>query len=304
MIRSVTVINPSGRELTMVLNNPWESGLAVLEVSGLGPPKATINSSKVVGRDGTIVNSTRVDSRNIVFNLKFMPNKTIQESRRRTYEFFPIKKSVELRFNTDEESYFTYGYVESNEASVFSAETGTTISVICEDPYFYLGGKEDSQITQFTTVIPMFEFPFSNESLEEKLLIFGNQLTVPDKTLFYQGTTPTGFVARMVFSGSVVNPALYNVLTAERIKIDTTKLASLTGSGIKEGDEIIISTVRGAKKIQLFRDGLYKNILNTADKNMVWLELQPGDNVLTYTADLGAANMSVEIRNRVLLEGF
>ena len=59
MIQSVTVTNPKGESLKLVLRAPESSGLIIQEISGLGPSKANINSTELATMDGSIFASAR-----------------------------------------------------------------------------------------------------------------------------------------------------------------------------------------------------------------------------------------------------
>ena len=69
MIRSVTVINHLGEPLKMELGRPELSGFLIKEITGLGPPKANINSTENSTDDGSVFNSARLDARNIVLTM-------------------------------------------------------------------------------------------------------------------------------------------------------------------------------------------------------------------------------------------
>ena len=51
MIKSITVINPKGESLELDLFHPEKSGLIVKSITGLGPPKANINSTELARAD-------------------------------------------------------------------------------------------------------------------------------------------------------------------------------------------------------------------------------------------------------------
>ena len=101
MIQSVTVTNPKGESLKLVLRDPESSGLIIQEISGLGPSKANINSTELATMDGSIFASARATERNIVLTLILLPIPSIETVRQKTYSFFPIKKAVTLLVETD-----------------------------------------------------------------------------------------------------------------------------------------------------------------------------------------------------------
>ena len=76
-----------------------------------------------------------------------------------------------------------------------------------------------------------------------------------------------------------------------------------TETGIMSGDTIIINTNRGSKSIILLRDGVEYNILNCLEKGSKWFTLVKGDNIFSYTAETGAANLSFYITNKIAYDG-
>ena len=72
MIKTVKITNYRGEVLILDLANPYSSGLAVTNIDGLGPEKASINTVEIASNDGAMFNSARVESRNIVMSLRFV----------------------------------------------------------------------------------------------------------------------------------------------------------------------------------------------------------------------------------------
>ena len=303
MIKSLTITNHLGESIELELGAPEKSGLFISQIEGLGPPKATVNTSDMATNDGSIFNSSRVGQRNIVLTLGFLFNPTIEDSRQKSYKYFPIKKRIRIEVETENRICETYGIVESNEPIFFSAMTGTVISVICPDPYFYSTGEDGLTVSTFFAQDPLFEFDFSNESLTENLIEFGNIISVPEQTIFYEGDADTGVVMYLHALGAVENITIHNTQTLESMRIDTDKLTTLTGSGLGAGDTIIISTIKGAKSIYLLRLGVHINILNCLDRNSDWFQLSKGDNVFAYEVEVGSSNLEFRIENQTLYEG-
>lgn len=69
MIKKVIVTNYLGESLEMELARPEVSGLAITDIEGLGPVKATINTSEIATGDGALYNSAKLETRNIVMTL-------------------------------------------------------------------------------------------------------------------------------------------------------------------------------------------------------------------------------------------
>ena len=297
MIKSITVINPKGESLVLDLFHPEKSGLIVRSISGLGPPKANINSTDLATADGALYSSARASTRNIVFNLQFMFAPTIEDSRQLTYKYFPLKKLVKIEVETDNRSLETSGYVESNQPDIFSKEETTQISILCLNPFFY---DPDPSVTQFATVTPTFEFPFSNESTTENLIEFGTINLDTRSTIDYVGDVDTGVLITIHALGSVSGYlTIYNVETQEKMVVDLAKIKTLIGKDYGSGDDIIISTVSGDKYVQVLHDGKYTNAIAAIEKLADWFQVSVGRNIFNFTVTKGIENlvMSFSYRN-------
>ena len=306
MIKSFTVTNYLGDSIKLEMGRPEKSGFLIKSVSGLGPSKANINTTEVSTNDGSLFNSARLNQRNIVFEFIFVETingESIEDVRQKSYKYFPLKKNLDLLIETDNRIVKTTGYVESNEPDIFSSKEGTQISIICPDPHFYSAGPDGNNITVFYGVEPVFEFPFSNESLTDPLITFGNIHLKTENVITYKGDTEIGVTIHIHAIGEAENITIYNTGTREIMRIDTTKLESLTGSGIIAGDDIIIKTQKGDKSITLIREGKFINILNCLGKGTDWFTLAKGDNIFAFTAESGTTNLQFWIENKVIYEG-
>lgn len=301
MLKEFIVTNYRGESITLELDNPESSGFLIKEISGLGPCKASINRTEVSTNDGSIYNSARLDDRNIIIKLAFWGS-DVETIRQLSYKYFPIKKHITLEFVTDNRDCVATGYVESNEPDIFSSDEETSISIICPDSFFY-SAQKNTNTTTFYGEEPLFEFPFENNSLTERLIEFGTINAYTDANVYYDGDSEVGVTITIHAIGEVTNIGIYNTGTRESMLIDTDRITSITGQAIKAGDDIIIVTTKGQKSIRLLRDGVYINILNALDKNSDWFQLAKGDNVFTYTAETGINNLQFKVQNDVIYEG-
>ena len=306
MIKQITITNYLGDSIKIVLREPEQSGFLISSITGLGPAKANINNTEVSTNDGALFNSARLNPRNIVIDMIFeetVYGEDIEDLRQKSYKYFPIKKSLTLLIETDSRIVRTVGYVEANEPNIFSEREATQISIICPDPYLYSAGPNGDNTTVFYGIEPSFEFPFSNESFNEKLIIFGKIQNKTENVINYQGDAEIGIIIHIHAIGPVSNVAIYNTRTRESMRIDTDKLEALTGSGIIVGDDIIIDTSKGSKSVTLVRNGQSTNILNCLDKNTDWFTLAKGDNIFAFTAEAGVTNLQFWINNKTIYEG-
>lgn len=306
MIYSIVVTNYLGDRIKLELGKPDISGFLIKSITGLGPAKANVNTTEVSANDGSLFNSARLSQRNIVLDLVFINTvygESIEDLRQKSYKYFPLKKSVELTIETDNRYVKTTGYVESNEPNIFSSQEGTQISIICPDPYFYSAGEDGNNVTNFYSIDPMFEFPFSNESLDDPLLVFGKIQIKTEGVITYHGDSEIGVMIYIHAIGPATNINIYNTETREVTRINTEKISSLTGKGIVASDDIVINTAKGEKSITLIREGVSYNILNCLDKNTDWFTLAKGDNIFAFTADSGVTNLQFRVENKVIYEG-
>lgn len=303
MIKSVTITNHLNESIKLDLFNPEESGFIIKNITGLGPVKANINFKELATNDGSIDNSARLSSRNIVMSLQFLESPTIEETRLKSYKYFPIKRNIKFLIETDTRICETIGRVETNEPTIFSNAEGCQISILCSNPYFYSAGENGTNQTIFYGTEPLFEFPFSNESLTEDLIEFGSIENRTEGTIYYDGDAEIGITIQIHAVGEAEGLVIYNTKTREIMRINDDKLKSLMGSGIQAGDEITITTSRGEKGIFMLRSGITTNILNSLEKPIKWFQLSKGDNTFAYTASAGLTNLQFRIENKVIYEG-
>ena len=303
MIKSVTITNHLDESIKLDLFNPEESGFIIKSIEGLGPVKANINFKELATNDGAIDNSARLSSRNIVMSLQFMESPTIEETRLKSYKYFPIKRNIKFLIETDSRICETIGRVETNVPTIFTNAEGCQISILCSNPYFYSAGENGTNQTIFYGTEPLFEFPFSNESLTEDLIEFGSIENRTEGTIYYDGDAEIGITIQIHAVGEAEGLVIYNTKTREIMRINDDKLKSLMGSGIQAGDEITITTSRGEKGIYMLRSGVTTNILNSLEKPIKWFQLSKGDNTFAYTASAGLTNLQFRIENKVIYEG-
>lgn len=305
MIKLITITNSiTGEEVTVNLGDIEPStGLFITEIEGLGPPKADINMTSLATKDGSLYNSSRANGRNIILHVRFIHVSSIEEARLLTYRYFPIKKKIRFHIETDNRIAEIDGFVESNDPDIFSEHESATISIVCESSWFKDISKGSESSTDFSDIVPTFEFEFEDDNEGSPTIEFGSIELKRQNLVYYDGDAETGFIMRLFISGSITNPKIYDITTNESIKINTTKVAAITGGAVGAGDEIRINSIVNEKSIVLIRNGVTYNILNALDIDTTWFKLQPGDNMFGYTADSGEANIIFRLEYETLLQG-
>lgn len=302
MIKSVAVTNYTDQTLLLELANPEQSGFLITDIAGLGPPKATVNMSPNGSLDGSIFNSAKVSDRNIVISLVFM-GEDVETLRQTTYKYFPIKGVVKLQITTNNRKCMISGVVESNEPTIFDPQCGAQISILCPNPYFIDCGELSEKSTVFYGISPLFSMPFSNDSISDKLISFGEIDKRSEQLISYEGDSSVGMRIIIKAVGAAKNIAIYNAFNKTLIKIDTVKLQTLTGQGIMIGDEIVISTTDESRTVTLLRNGITTNIINCLGKFPQWILLTPGDNIIACAAEEGFENLMITMSYKTIYEG-
>ena len=256
------------------------------DIDGLNPVTATINTTEFATSDGAMFNSARIGTRNIVLYVKIYPE--IEQNRLLLYSFFKIKSDVTLYFRHDSLSVYITGKVESFELDHFSNSQVAQISILCADPYFRAA---ETQTVEFSNVIALFEFPFMNPPVG---LEFSRIEKVKTK-IINAGEMPTGVTIQLYAKTSeVLNPVVYNL---------TNNTFFGLNFDMNQGDLITITTHFNNKKVTLLRDGVETNILYAVQEGSTWLELESGENEISYSCDEGENNLTVSVEYTALFEG-
>lgn len=194
------------------------------------------------------------------------------------------------------------GYVENNDPTIFSQDEYTQISIICTEPYFR--SKTPVEVV-FTGVEPNggFEFPFENNSIDEKLIVMGELKDDKIYNVQYNGDADVGMIITIQAKESARGIEIYNTETREHMWIDDDKIFRATGGYIGADDIITICTVKGNKYATLQRGVKVYNILNAIGKDSDWIQLTQGTNVIGYTATNGLDFLAFKIEYYVLYEG-
>ena len=302
MIYTIIATNAKGDSVELDLANPWAGGIAVTGASGLGPAEGTINTVNFATSDGALFNSSRIKSRDIELNLKFLGS-DIEAVRRKLLRYFRVKHPITLDFITDYRHTYITGHVEKNEIDIFSNSEGADLTIVCPNPFFKLRDPvKGNNSVRFTSSTPSFEFEFEDPNADSPTLKFGDISSTGETVVVYEGDADTSTIVDIQFLGPAAGVKLYNTTTQTRINIDTNEISRLLGSTIKAGDRLSISSGVGDKYVKAYRDGKVYNALSALDRDSDWIFLTPGDNLITVRADSGIDNVSAIISYENLYE--
>lgn len=230
MLTGIEIYNTNGSlVLTLPVAAPDPSvPYVVTNIEGLGPVKADITTSAFASQDGGLIQASRTGMRNIVMSVGYRPdyllNQSVQTLRRELYPYFSPKGAVRLRFlNDDGPTVEISGVVESHDPILFTQEPEVQISIMCALPNF--------------------------KAITETVLNGFNNVPMP---VSHFGTGDSGFVYRLF-----VNRAIPLIKLQNEIDDDISY-----GTDLVNGDQVIISTVRGNKYVSLIRGGVTTNDLD------------------------------------------
>lgn len=300
MIKTVRIRNPAGNILELDLRSSVDDhGLVIFNMSGLGPAKATVNGQGGPNFDGVRVSSTRVDARHITMTLAVSEHITSLEetAKDKIYTFFPIKQQIIFGIETDSKDVYTAGIIESNEFNQFAKVENAVISIYCPNPYF-IDTEEIVVTISADGAIPLFEFPFSNESLSDPLMQFGYITDLPTGFIDYYGEVETGADIILEFLGAATDIVITNTNGAQQMTIDLS-----TVGPTQNYDQIFINTRVGEKSIYFVRNQVWTNMINDVGIDDDWIQLRPGNNTVIINAATGVDNINTEVRYRPLREG-
>lgn len=287
MIKTLEIINNKNERTTIMLANPSPSGFLITNIDGLDAPKGTINMIERTRQDGSVYNGSRSNSRNIVITLEYFLDNTnkdsIEDLRHKTYRLFPVGENITLIFTSNERKVKFSGYVESNEVNLFSQKESSQISIMCEKAY---GQGLDGTIDYFSGATPLFEFPFSNESLTEPLIEFGELYCVYSKMVDVQSEVKTGFIMTVEFKESVNGIIVSNLTNGQSMKIN-----GLFGNG----DILVVNTIVGQKACTLNGNNILGNFFTNTGND--WVTLLPRDNYITIRDGAGADTLENSLVN-------
>lgn len=148
-----------------------EDFVQVLNVDGLDPVTATIDSVASDNVDGAVAMNASVPTRNIVLTLR--PNADYQSFtpeglRQPIYAYFVPKSEVKLVFTSSDIDgpVEIMGIVESCQANPFTKDPTYLVSIVCADPYF----TRVDALTASGSVIS----PDSFETSKSTIHLYGN----------------------------------------------------------------------------------------------------------------------------------
>lgn len=256
-----------------------ESEYQVVDIEGLNPPNAQINTSKIAGLDGSKFNSSSLNERNLVITIKL--NGDVEQNRINFYSFFRIKEWCKIYYKNDSRDVYIEGYVESVQCGLFTNNELMQISILCPNPYFK---ALEEIVDDISKTIAMFEFPFAINITDpvEFSTIDTSKITRVDNN----SESETGLIIDIDVLNNCNKIQINNISTGELFILNYAFL---------EGDKITIDTNKGSKSVSLIRNATKINLFGALAKNSKFFQLNIGDNYFSYLVDNGTNEDAIHI---------
>jgi len=273
--------NEKGQRLIIGDNSDY----SLINITGINPPKANINTSRIASFDGTKFISSFVNQRNIVMTLQI--NGDVEANRLNLYDIFKIKRKGTLYYRSDLINVQIEAYVELIESPPMEFPVKALVSLISPKAYFEALNTKRQNIT---SIDGHLEFPLELSPG----FVFGTLETSQIVNVINSGDIPIGMMIIYRATGEIENPRLVNTQTLDFIELNTSMQA---------GDVITINTEVGQKRIELDRGGVITNLFNTLVVGSKFLQLEEGDNLLFGSAESGVNALIIEVRYKEKYSG-
>ena len=258
------------------------------ELNGIGGADTDIQTQKGAYQDGETYIDTLLEMRDISIELTIVAkdNETIYKLRQKLAQVFNPKLKGELTYKYHDEVR-VIDVVPDSSPEFPSTPAPTSqpaiVNLICPDPYWQeveLSGERLGDLVEKMTFPLMlsptevYDTTFARRGYEALL---GNDGDVDCPVT-------------IIFHGPAENPQINNLTTDEFIKINQT---------LQSGERLEITTGFGNKRAEIIDDdGNVQNAFHYLDLESTFWQLKPGDNYITFFADVDRDQAAVIIRYR------
>lgn len=196
-----------------------------------------------------------------------------------------LYKNYTLSFLPDTTVKYSVGYEENNDVMCKFRIYGTAHNPLFSD-------VAENKI-DIATIEPMFHFPLAMCREPEHPVIFGLRQPSLIININNSGDIASGLKIIFKANGTLYGPSLINAKTQEYFKINKTMTA---------GETVEIDTTIGQKTIKGIIGHKVENYFKYRDFGSTWLQLDVGDNLITYNAEqnLDALDVYVYFKNKYL----
>jgi len=265
---SFFVENKKGEVLELTHNDNY----AVVEIDGLAPGEAVINTSHDVGADGSVFNSSYHSDRTITLTLAI--NYPAEANRIDLYKYFQPKSSCRLRYKNSRRDVWIEAYVSRFNVSFFEKKQVAQIVMTCPKPYFN-GQEKEAEMSKSHALFQFpFEAPTEFSTLERNIGV----------SMLNRGDVYTGAVFTIYAQTDINHIGISNEMTGQAFIVDTI---------VRAGESLVVNTNQKEKSVYINKsDGTVESVAGYFSGD--WVTLQPGLNEITLTV-AGSALAEVAI---------
>ncbi|MDB8805009.1 phage distal tail protein [Romboutsia sp. 1001216sp1] len=285
MINKIVYENERGISIELNRDGP----LFLFSAKGFDGLEADVVSSKSAYQDGVSISKTILKSRVLTLNCYLEVDNEQQRDilKRKLYNAFNPKLKGYMKIYTDANKLRGASNLRVIQAPIFDDDyeslnelVGFQIQLSMPLPYF-----EDinENRVDFGNDIGNFFFDLEIEEEGKELSIKNNSIVT---NIANMGDAETPIKVVFKAKSELKNPSIYNVYNKEYIKINRT---------MQEGEEIIVTTHKGNKRVESYLNGITSNIFNDLDLGSSFIWLDVGDNVIRYDAETMIEQLEVYI---------
>ena len=238
-------------------------------IEGLNPPHGTVNTTVIVGMDGALYNSAKLETREIVITLKI--NGDAEQNRLALYSYFRTKEWCRFFYTNESRNVYIDGYVTNVECSLFEQEEIAQITILCPAPYF---SDLTEIVDDISSTVSLFTFPFSIN--QDGPIPISELIENREANVINSSETEVGITIEATFFSAAQSVEIRNATTGEDITVEYR---------FQNLDVLKIITVKGKKSLRLMRDGSEINLFPALKKGSVLFQLQVGSNILESACD-------------------
>ncbi len=278
----ICYITDGGAQVICSNASPPVPDILLCEADGIYGYENTTYVSDQSGQDGSVFVGSKLSARRVGLTLRLM--RDVVATRNLILRTLAPKSLGTLRLVRGALTRDIRCVVE--KVSV-NTQDGALMNLffLCPNPYWR---EESESRVNIATWQPLFQYPLCIE--KGVGFMFGQRTEERVINVRNAGTATAGM--RVVFTArsEVVNPKISNAMDGSQyIQINAT---------LHEGDILTIQTGVGEKKATLYRaaGGQTNNAFSLIDiANVTFLQLLPGDNYLSYTAESGESFLMVAV---------
>lgn len=278
----IRYIADSGAQICCAATSPPVPDILLCEADGIYGYENTAFVSDQSGQDGSIYVGSKLTARRIGLTVRL--TRDVVDTRNRILRAVTPKALGTLRLIRGARTRDIRCVVE--KVSV-NTQDGALMNLyfLCPNPYWR---EESESRVNIATWQPLFQYPLTVEAGVG--FMFGQRTEERVINVRNAGTATAGM--RVVFTArsEVTNPKISNAMDGTQyIQINAT---------LQEGDILTVQTGVGEKKATLQRaaGGQTQNAFSLIDiANVTFLQLLPGDNYLSYSAESGESFLMVAV---------